>query len=801
MEQLEMQFVLEKNPHEAEALNVVLQVLYVIEGKLTVRSDGEKRELGKDDMMILSVGSLVSIRCTEETILARAKYTAQMLKDVLGEESNLPLHGVKIERQQNLFLHKELKEVFAELIYDEIKRSNRSVCMQLSLLLRLMALLAEDFFPACAARTVGEVQDVRLQKMVNYVLTNYQENIGLSDLAEQMYVSVSTLSRLFKKGTGMQFTDYVNQVRMQSAVWDLVRTDKNIVKIAMDSGYSNLSTFNRVFKEMYGVSPSEYRQSEAAKTRQEEMEESLRMQQLRRELETQIDLPAPRSAMQKNMRKITADVRTGRHFKRSWNLLVNGGSATSMTLANLQYHIQVLKENLDFEYLRIWNLFSTNLMAQDGVNIGRYNYDKIDAVLDFVVSNRIKPFLDLGQRPDTAILKEGHTIYFEEEYLEFASRAKWEDLMRDFIAHLLKRYGKEEVSSWIFEISRASTHTNDTPFYHDPAYSFDHVYNFLYDQLRAAVPEAKIGGPVSVPFNRTYLREFLVQRKNEGRTPDFMPFLLFPYSDYLEEGVHKYQRNSAPDTELTAIRQMKDILEEAQVDCELYAVEFNISLSNRNYLNDSCSRAAYTVDRVQKIGEEVDMIGIWMASDWISNYYDTPSVVCGGVGILTKDSIRKPAYYAWVFLKKLGPVMVEKGENYIITRREQNSYYILCYNYKPYSAAYYLRDEVYDSPDELDACFVDHEDIEMKFRLQNMPSDSTYIIKKRCINDDEGAVLGEWKRFQYAKELRHSDTKYIRESCIPGMSMKKRVPVNGTLSFDLTLKAHEIALLHVYEDA
>ena len=465
-----------------------------------------------------------------------------------------------------------------------------------------------------------------------------------------------------------------------------------------------------------------------------------------------------------------------------------------MSLANLQYHIQILKEALDFEYLRIWNLFSSNMMVQEGVNNGRYNYDKIDAVLDFVVSNRMKPFLDLGQRPDTAILKEEHPIYFQEHYLEFKDMVMWKNLMQDFFAHLVKRYGIQEVNTWIFEVSSrfSLTDREDPPLYD--------IYCFLYDVIKSYAPEAEVGVMASHPYQREYLKEFLIRCKQAGKAPDFLPFLLFPYEEFMREGEHNYQRDTRQDTELIKVQQIQDLLDEVEIPCKLYAVEFNISLSNRNYLNDSCSRAAYTVERMQKIGEKVDMIGIWMASDWISNYYDTPSVVCGGVGILTKDSIRKPAYYAWAFLKKLGSVMVAQGENYIITKKELNSYYILCYNYKPYSAAYYLKDEVYESPDELDACFVDHEDLELNFRLQNMPSDSTYIIKKRCINDDEGAVLGEWKRFQYEKELRHSDTRYIRESCMPGMSIKKRVPVNGMLSFDLTLKAHEIALLHVYED-
>ena len=65
--------------------------------------------------------------------------------------------------------------------------------------------------------------------------------------------------RWFKNMTGSSFTSYVNDRRLAAAAENLRRTDHKIVTIAEDSGFSNLSNFNRQFKARYGMTPGEYR--------------------------------------------------------------------------------------------------------------------------------------------------------------------------------------------------------------------------------------------------------------------------------------------------------------------------------------------------------------------------------------------------------------------------------------------------------------------------------------------------------------------------------------------------------------
>ena len=116
-------------------------------------------------------------------------------------------------------------------------------------------------------------------------------------------------------------------------------------------------------------------------------------------------------------------------------------------------------------------------------------------------------------------------------------------------------------------------------------------------------------------------------------------------------------------------------------DCELYITEWNNTISNRNFLNDSCFRATYLVRLLSNFGEEADMIGIMSGTDWVSSYMDATGIANGGIGLLTRDTIRKPAYYAFEFLNHLGENVLSKGENYILTKCHNGDLYILCYYY------------------------------------------------------------------------------------------------------------------------
>ena len=108
-----------------------------------------------------------------------------------------------------------------------------------------------------------------IYQTVAYVSGNFKNPFSLEDMAKDLGVSKYVLSRIFSKTFHSNFKRYLNDTRLDYARQRLEDTEDSITKICLDSGFDSQRTFNRVFKERFRVSPTEYRkkserESEAA---------------------------------------------------------------------------------------------------------------------------------------------------------------------------------------------------------------------------------------------------------------------------------------------------------------------------------------------------------------------------------------------------------------------------------------------------------------------------------------------------------------------------------------------------------
>lgn len=117
-------------------------------------------------------------------------------------------------------------------------------------------------------RTIEEVQKHNLNKMgslikkvIDYIKENYHSGeISLSDISEKFFVSPSYLSRLFKKETGKNLSDFINEYRIEKAKQLLLTTDLKTYEVADRVGIPDPHYFSRLFKRYTGYSPSEYKE-------------------------------------------------------------------------------------------------------------------------------------------------------------------------------------------------------------------------------------------------------------------------------------------------------------------------------------------------------------------------------------------------------------------------------------------------------------------------------------------------------------------------------------------------------------
>lgn len=108
----------------------------------------------------------------------------------------------------------------------------------------------------------NETQESKVIKQVKSILKdNFQRDISLTDVANEVYLSPGYLSILFKKETGVNFSKYLTDYRLGKANYLLTNSNMKINDIAEFVGIDNPSYFSRIYKNKYGISPLQYRES------------------------------------------------------------------------------------------------------------------------------------------------------------------------------------------------------------------------------------------------------------------------------------------------------------------------------------------------------------------------------------------------------------------------------------------------------------------------------------------------------------------------------------------------------------
>ncbi len=100
---------------------------------------------------------------------------------------------------------------------------------------------------------------VNMRDVIDYVDTNYMKELTLDKIGAEFDISPNYLSRKFKKKTGKNFVQYINDKRMERAVEMLESTDMTVVKISELVGFNDQQYFHKLFKRYYGVTPIEFR--------------------------------------------------------------------------------------------------------------------------------------------------------------------------------------------------------------------------------------------------------------------------------------------------------------------------------------------------------------------------------------------------------------------------------------------------------------------------------------------------------------------------------------------------------------
>ena len=730
-----------------------IEILYIVEGETAVKEGGTYR-LGKDDIAVINSNQPHAYSSARNTIAFRILIPYRIFRKLIREEyfifcCNSVLYTSRDDR--------DLRILIETLLLRYLNMEYADLSEIASLLFQIIHKLTADYRMDKDSLKIylKERMSEKIDRILNYINHYYCEPLSLTDVAAHFQVSETYLSRYFKKKTGQNFINYLNEVRIENAALELRGTDASITNIAMDSGFSTPSVLNRYFKKKYGITPSEYRKQieESVKNVAMKIE---KVEEVRKSLYDRIE----KRIQDSEVKEVTINVRRGYIPWMNPNKIIDIGEASVVCEAAIQEHILFLKEVLSIRYIRIWNLFSEKFMISTDFSGRNFNFESLDRIFDFFVQNKIPLFLDLGKRNRVIMAGHDNELYSVNMQYNLKTIEEWKNLLEHLMKHLVRRYDKHVLSQWIFEF----------PWNKEPYYSQDYRYLDAYEAgwriVKSNLGSSKIAGiDPHGGIDEEQFREAVHELSARGIFPEIFTIKIFVDSTHQMMGERTFQSGSDYLYARQFIEKIRGILEEEGQTYQMCISEWSNSLSNRNIVQDSCARGTYIIKFILSIWKTADMIGFWHGSDAVDIFYDSRKLIYGGGGLLTKDGIKKPSFYAFEFLNKLGGHVLKIGNNYIVTRDSTQRIVCLCFNHREYSYYYYMKKE--NEHFNLSKIFQSEEKERVEFTVEELDDNKEYMIKEEVINSSSGSIQNEWQLLSNQEELGKEEIQYLKNICIP----------------------------------
>lgn len=152
----------------------------------------------------------------------------------------------------------EIGDLFSKM-HNEYKLMQKGYCDIIRAYLIELVVKIFRYMEQGTARTPSIKNRELVNKAVDYMKQNYNTDIKLEDLAMKSFISKNYFSKLFKEVTGINFSDYIQRLRVDEACSLLKSTGMKVTDIALHCGFNDIKFFYEVFKKTTGKTPGDYR--------------------------------------------------------------------------------------------------------------------------------------------------------------------------------------------------------------------------------------------------------------------------------------------------------------------------------------------------------------------------------------------------------------------------------------------------------------------------------------------------------------------------------------------------------------
>lgn len=369
-------------------------------------------------------------------------------------------------------------------------------------------------------------------------------------------------------------------------------------------------------------------------------------------------------------------------FPHFWEQMFGSGRAVLTLRESYRNDLRSVKQITDFKYVRFHAIFHDEVGVYDEDAEGHpiYNFSYVDQIYDGLLANGVRPFVELSFMPKKLAADKNalHAFWYKQNVSPPKDYAKWDDLIRQFTRHLVDRYGISEVSQWYFEVWNEPNLDFWTGDPKQPTY-FD-LYDHTVRAIKSVDPHLRVGGPATA---QAAWADVFIRHCVDNNVPvDFVSSHVYG-NDKAEDVFGTSEKIPRDQMVCRAVKKVHEqIHASTKADLPLIWSEFNASYMNETSVTDSTYMGPWLADTIRQCDGLVDMMSYWTFSDVFEEQGVVKQPFYGGFGMLSADSIPKPAFAAFALLHKLGDERIALDSNFVLaTRRHDGTRVIAVWNY------------------------------------------------------------------------------------------------------------------------
>jgi len=481
-------------------------------------------------------------------------------------------------------------------------------------------------------------------------------------------------------------------------------------------------------------------------------------------------------------------------FPHFWEQTFGSGRAILSLRESYRDDLRTVKAATNFQSVRFHGIFmdevglydpgrktqDPGLAAQAANDASIYNFSYIDQIYDGLLANHVRPYVELSFMPKKLASDPNalHAFWYKQNVSPPASYEAWDAMIRAFAAHLVQRYGIDEVATWRFEV------------WNEPNIDFwvgkpkQSTYFELYDHTARAIksvsPRLQVGGPSTA--QAAWVTPFLAHCKQANVPVDFVSTHVYA-NDKAEDVFGTHEQIPRDEMVYRSVKKVHDeIAASPYPQLPLIFSEYNASYANEPNVTDSPYMGPWLANNIRLCDGLTESMAYWDFSDVFEEQGVVRTPFYGGFGLIAADDIPKATLNIFTLLHKLGDRRIAVDSTSALATVTPNSLTLALWNYAPPTGtgAKYAMPTGPAGPDKVF-------DIDIK----NVPPASTVEIWR--VDDNHSNVLKAFDAMgRPPGDLTQEQIKQLRAA--GAMSPPEHLQLRGG-KLHLTVPAHGLALV------